>query len=150
MRKSQLPTFFCWPAGVGKTELTKQVAGHLGCHFERFDMSEYMEKHTVAKLIGAPPGYVGYDQGGQLTIAIKQHPHCVLLLDEIEGTSTFFNILLQVMDHGKLTDAQGRTTDFRNVVLIMTTNAGAKEMENGSIGLAGGKAGDNSSRDLSL
>jgi ATP-dependent Clp protease ATP-binding subunit ClpA len=129
---------FAGPTGVGKTELARQLAINLGSHLERFDMSEYMEKHAVAKLIGAPPGYVGFDQGGILTDALKKHPHCVLLLDEIEKAHPdIFNILLQVMDHGALTDSQGRSTDFRNAVIIMTTNAGAKEMEGGSIGLGG-------------
>ncbi|MEI8346357.1 MAG: AAA family ATPase [Pseudomonadota bacterium] len=129
---------FAGPTGVGKTELAKQLALQLGIHFERFDMSEYMEKHAVSKLIGAPPGYVGHEQGGGLTDAIKKNPHCVLLLDEIEKAhEDIYNILLQVMDRGMLTDAQGRASDFRNVVLIMTTNAGAKDMEGGSIGLAG-------------
>lgn len=128
---------FAGPTGVGKTELARQLAFHLGSHLERFDMSEYMEKHAVSKLIGAPPGYVGHEQGGQLTDAIKKHPHTILLLDEIEKAHPdIFNILLQVLDHGKLTDSQGRTTDFRNVVIIMTTNAGAQDMEAGSIGLA--------------
>lgn len=127
---------FAGPTGVGKTELARQLAIQLGSHLERFDMSEYMEKHSVSKLIGAPPGYVGHDQGGALTDALKKHPHCILLLDEIEKAHPdVYNILLQVMDHGKLTDSQGRTTDFRNVVIIMTTNAGAKEMDAGSIGL---------------
>ncbi len=135
---------FTGPTGVGKTELAKQLALELGIHLERFDMSEYMEKHSVAKLIGAPPGYVGFDNGGQLTDVIKKHPHAVLLLDEIEKAHPdIFNILLQVMDHGTLTDSQGRATDFRNVVLIMTSNAGAKEMESGAIGL--GKSLDNQS-----
>jgi len=132
---------FAGPTGVGKTELARQLAFNLESHLQRFDMSEYMEKHSVSKLIGAPPGYVGYDQGGLLTDAIKKNPHCILLLDEIEKAHPdIFNILLQVMDHGALTDAQGRTTDFSNVVIIMTTNAGAKEMESGSIGLSGGMA----------
>ncbi len=126
---------FAGPTGVGKTELARQLAIQLGSHIERFDMSEYMEKHSVSKLIGAPPGYVGYDQGGALTDAVKKHPHCVILLDEIEKAHIdIYNILLQVFDHGKLTDSQSRTTDFRNVVIIMTTNAGAKDMEAGSIG----------------
>ncbi len=116
-------------------------------------MSEYMEKHSVAKLIGAPPGYVGYDQGGLLTDALKKHPHCVLLLDEIEKAHPdVYNILLQVMDNGTLTDAQGRTTDFRNAVIIMTTNAGAKEMEAGAIGLSSsiGPNDNSSKRDQAL
>ncbi|MEE2742764.1 MAG: ATP-dependent Clp protease ATP-binding subunit ClpA [Bdellovibrionota bacterium] len=131
---------FSGPTGVGKTELCKQLALSLGIHFECFDMSEYMEKHSVAKLIGAPPGYVGYDRGGLLTDAVHKNPHCVLLLDEIEKAHPdLFNILLQVMDRGVLTDAQGRSTDFRNVILVMTTNAGAKDMEAGTIGLGDGK-----------
>lgn len=137
---------FAGPTGVGKTELARQLALQLDSHIQRFDMSEYMEKHSVSKLIGAPPGYVGHDQGGALTDAIKKNPHCVLLLDEIEKAhADIFNVLLQVMDHGKLTDAQGRTTDFQNVLLIMTTNAGAQQMEAGSIGL-GSAARDNSSK----
>jgi len=128
---------FTGPTGVGKTELAKRLAIELGVHLERIDMSEYMEKHSVAKLIGAPPGYVGYENGGHLTDVIKKTPHCVLLLDEIEKAhADIFNVLLQVMDHGKLTDAQGRTTDFTNVILIMTSNAGAKEFEAGSIGFS--------------
>ncbi|TDJ09072.1 MAG: ATP-dependent Clp protease ATP-binding subunit ClpA [Deltaproteobacteria bacterium] len=127
---------FTGPTGVGKTELSKQVSEALGIKFARFDMSEYMEKHSVAKLIGAPPGYIGHDEGGLLTETVKRHPHCVLLLDEIEKAHPdIFNILLQVMDRGVLTDSQGRVSDFRNVILIMTTNAGAKEMEAGAIGL---------------
>ncbi len=127
---------FTGPTGVGKTELAKQLALCLGIDYLRFDMSEYMEKHSVSKLIGAPPGYVGYDNGGMLTDSIKKKPHVVLLLDEIEKAhSDIFNILLQVMDHGILTDAKGRETDFRNVVLIMTSNAGAKESSGKSIGL---------------
>ncbi len=123
------------PTGVGKTELAKQLAAALGVEFLRFDMSEYMEKHTVSRLIGAPPGYVGFDQGGLLTDAIRRTPHAVLLLDEIEKAHPdLFNILLQVMDHATLTDATGRKADFRHVVLIMTTNAGAQEMAASAIG----------------
>ena len=119
---------FAGPTGVGKTEVAKQLADTLGVEMLRFDMSEYMEKHAVSRLIGAPPGYVGFDQGGLLTDGVDQHPHCVLLLDEIEKAHPdVFNILLQVMDHGTLTDHNGRTVDFRNVILIMTSNAGATE-----------------------
>ena len=123
------------PTGVGKTEVARQLAKTLGVELKRFDMSEYMERHTVSRLIGAPPGYVGFDQGGLLTDAIDQHPHCVLLLDEIEKAHPdLFNILLQVMDHGRLTDHNGKTVDFRNVILIMTTNAGAADMAKPAIG----------------
>jgi len=126
---------FAGPTGVGKTEVAKQLADTLGVELIRFDMSEYMEKHAVSRLIGAPPGYVGFDQGGLLTDGIDQHPHCVLLLDEIEKAHPdVFNILLQVMDHGTLTDHNGRSVDFRNVVLIMTSNAGASEQAKAAIG----------------
>ncbi len=126
---------FSGPTGVGKTEVAKQLASIMGIPIQRFDMSEYMERHSVSRLIGAPPGYVGYDQGGLLTDAIDQQPHCVLLLDEIEKAHPdLFNILLQVMDHGRLTDHHGKTVDFRNVVLIMTTNAGASDMAKQGIG----------------
>ncbi|MEK9712466.1 MAG: ATP-dependent Clp protease ATP-binding subunit ClpA [Thalassolituus sp.] len=126
---------FAGPTGVGKTEVTRQLASVMGMELVRFDMSEYMERHTVSRLIGAPPGYVGYDQGGLLTEAVNKTPHCVLLLDEIEKAHPeVFNILLQVMDHGTLTDNNGRKTDFRNVILIMTTNAGAAVMSRNSIG----------------
>ena len=126
---------FAGPTGVGKTEVAKQLADTLGVEMLRFDMSEYMEKHAVSRLIGAPPGYVGFDQGGLLTDGVDQHPHCVLLLDEIEKAHPdVYNILLQVMDHGKLTDHNGRTVDFRNVVLIMTSNAGAAEQAKAAIG----------------
>ncbi len=126
---------FSGPTGVGKTEVAKQLANLLGVELLRFDMSEYMEKHTVSRLIGAPPGYVGFDQGGLLTDGIDQHPHSVLLLDEIEKAHPdLFNILLQVMDHGKLTDHNGKAVDFRNVVLIMTTNAGASDMSKPAMG----------------
>ena len=126
---------FSGPTGVGKTEVAKQLASSMGVELLRFDMSEYMERHTVSRLIGAPPGYVGFDQGGLLTDGVDQHPHCVLLLDEIEKAHPdLFNILLQVMDHGKLTDHNGKQIDFRNVILIMTTNAGAAEMTKNAIG----------------
>jgi ATP-dependent Clp protease ATP-binding subunit ClpA len=126
---------FSGPTGVGKTEVAKQLAALMGVELLRFDMSEYMEKHTVSRLIGAPPGYVGFDQGGLLTDGIDQHPHCVLLLDEIEKAHPdLFNILLQVMDHGKLTDHNGKSVDFRNVILIMTTNAGAMDMSRPPMG----------------
>jgi ATP-dependent Clp protease ATP-binding subunit ClpA len=126
---------FAGPTGVGKTEVAKQLAKTLGVELLRFDMSEYMEKHAVSRLIGAPPGYVGFDQGGLLTDGVDQHPHCVLLLDEIEKAHPdVYNILLQVMDHGKLTDHNGRQVDFRNVILIMTSNAGASELAKTAIG----------------
>jgi len=126
---------FAGPTGVGKTEVTRQLSLHLGVELIRFDMSEYTERHTVSRLIGAPPGYVGYDQGGQLTEAVTKQPHSVVLLDEIEKAHPdIFNLLLQVMDHGKLTDNNGREADFRNVILVMTTNAGAEEMARRGIG----------------
>jgi ATP-dependent Clp protease ATP-binding subunit ClpA len=128
---------FAGPTGVGKTEVTKQLAKIMGMELIRFDMSEYMERHTVSRLLGAPPGYVGFDQGGLLTEAVNKTPHCVLLLDEIEKAHPeVFNLLLQVMDHGSLTDNNGRKTDFRNVVVIMTTNVGAEEMSRRSIGFS--------------
>ena len=126
---------FCGPTGVGKTEVTRQLANTLGIEFIRFDMSEYMERHTVSRLIGAPPGYVGFDQGGILTDAVNKHPHAVLLFDEIEKAHPdVFNILLQVMDYGSLTDNNGRKSDFRNVILVMTTNAGAQQSARETIG----------------
>jgi ATP-dependent Clp protease ATP-binding subunit ClpA len=126
---------FAGPTGVGKTEVTRQLAHCMGVELIRFDMSEYMERHTVSRLIGAPPGYVGFDQGGLLTEAVTQNPHAVVLLDEIEkADAEVFNLLLQVMDHGVLTDNNGRKADFRNVILVMTTNAGAQEMSRASIG----------------
>jgi len=126
---------FTGPTGVGKTEVAKQLADTLGVELLRFDMSEYMERHTVSRLIGAPPGYVGFDQGGLLTDGVDQHPHCVVLLDEIEKAHPdLFNILLQVMDHGKLTDHNGKSVDFRNVILIMTSNVGAMELQKSPIG----------------
>jgi len=128
---------FTGPTGVGKTEVSKQLAEHLGIPFIRFDMSEYMEKHSVARLIGAPPGYVGFDEGGQLTEAVKRQPHSLVLLDEIEKAHPdIFNTLLQVMDAGRLTDSQGRTTDFKQIILIMTSNAGAIDVAKGQIGIA--------------
>ena len=138
LREPQKPIgcyVFTGPTGVGKTEVANQLADTLGVEMLRFDMSEYMEKHSVSRLIGAPPGYVGFDQGGLLTDGVDQHPHCVLLLDEIEKAHPdVFNILLQVMDHGKLTDHGGKTTDFRNVILIMTSNAGAADASRAPIG----------------
>ncbi len=134
---------FSGPTGVGKTEVARQLASLMGVELLRFDMSEYMERHTVSRLIGAPPGYVGYDQGGLLTDAIDQHPHSVLLLDEIEKAHPeIFNILLQVMDNGQLTDTNGKKIDFRNVVIIMTTNAGAADAAKFAIGFSGGKKDD--------
>jgi ATP-dependent Clp protease ATP-binding subunit ClpA len=133
---------FSGPTGVGKTEVTRQLAIAMGVEFVRFDMSEYMERHTVSRLIGAPPGYVGFDQGGLLTEAIAKHPHCVLLLDEIEKAHPdVFNLLLQVMDHGTLTDNNGRKADFRHVIIVMTTNAGAYEMSRPSIGFTQSDSG---------
>ena len=135
---------FSGPTGVGKTEVARQLASTLGIELIRFDMSEYMERHSISRLIGAPPGYVGFDQGGMLTDAIDQHPHAVLLLDEIEKAhQDLYNILLQVMDHGKLTDHNGKIVDFRNVILIMTTNAGAADMAKEAIGFGReGRAGE--------
>ncbi|MBB4064934.1 ATP-dependent Clp protease ATP-binding subunit ClpA [Gellertiella hungarica] len=131
---------FSGPTGVGKTEVAKQLASSLGVELLRFDMSEYMERHTVSRLLGAPPGYVGFDQGGLLTDGVDQHPHSVVLLDEIEKAHPdIFNILLQVMDHGSLTDHNGKKIDFRNVILIMTTNAGASEMQKAAIGFGSSK-----------
>src|SRR6195256_6094468 len=131
---------FSGPTGVGKTEVAKQLSTALGVHMIRFDMSEYMERHTVSRLIGAPPGYVGFDQGGLLTDGVDQHPHCVLLLDEIEKAHPdLFNVLLQIMDHGKLTDHNGKPVNFRNVILIMTTNAGAADLARQAFGFTRNK-----------
>jgi ATP-dependent Clp protease ATP-binding subunit ClpA len=130
---------FTGPTGVGKTEVARQVSLILGVEFIRFDMSEYMEKHAVARLIGAPPGYIGFDQGGLMTDAVRKHPHSVLLMDEIEKAHPdLFNILLQVMDHATLTDNAGKKADFRNVILMMTSNAGTREMSTQSIGFGDG------------
>lgn len=135
---------FCGPTGVGKTELAKQLATNLGINFIRLDMSEYGEKHTVSRLIGAPPGYVGYDQEGQLTGAVMKHPHSVVLLDEIEKAHPeIYNILLQVMDHGTLTDSNGRKADFKNTVIIMTSNAGAAEASRSTMGIGGANQSSN-------
>ncbi|OJY15375.1 MAG: ATP-dependent Clp protease ATP-binding subunit ClpA, partial [Legionella sp. 40-6] len=140
LREPQKPVgcfLFAGPTGVGKTEVTRQLANVLGIELLRFDMSEYMEKHTVSRLIGAPPGYVGYDQGGLLTEAVTKNPHAVLLLDEIEKAHPdVFNLLLQIMDHGTLTDTNGRQADFRHIILVMTSNAGASEMVRNSIGFS--------------
>jgi len=131
---------FSGPTGVGKTEVARQLSHTLSIELIRFDMSEYMERHSISRLIGAPPGYVGFDQGGLLTDGVDQHPHCVLLLDEIEKAHPdLFNVLLQVMDYGKLTDHNGKSVDFRNVILIMTTNAGAAEMAKPAIGFESGE-----------
>ena len=137
---------FTGPTGVGKTEVSKTIASVLGIQFIRFDMSEYMEKHTVSRLIGAPPGYVGFDQGGLLTDTIRKHPHSVLLLDEIEKAHPdIFSILLQVMDYATLTDNNGKKADFRSVILIMTSNAGTTEMNRGVVGF-GDRAKDTLSK----
>jgi len=145
LKQADKPTgsfLFAGPTGVGKTEVARQLAAALSIHFERYDMSEYMEKHAVARLIGAPPGYVGFDQGGLLTEAVRKHPYSVLLLDEIEKAHPdVFNVLLQIMDHSTLTDNTGRHADFRNVILIMTTNAGAREMSARAIGFTGDSRG---------
>ena len=143
LREPEKPSgcyLFSGPTGVGKTEVAKQLAKSMGVELIRFDMSEYMERHTVSRLIGAPPGYVGFDQGGLLTDGVDQHPHCVLLLDEIEKAHPdLYNVLLQIMDHGKLTDHNGKQVDFRNVILIMTTNAGAADLTKGTYGFTRNK-----------
>jgi ATP-dependent Clp protease ATP-binding subunit ClpA len=151
LREEQKPIgsfLFAGPTGVGKTEVTRQLALLMGVELIRFDMSEYMERHTVSRLIGAPPGYVGFDQGGLLTEAVNKNPHAVVLLDEVEKAHPeVFNLLLQVMDHGTLTDNNGRKADFRNVILVMTTNAGAQEMSRTSIGFT---SQDNSSDGMEI
>ncbi|MEO8187418.1 MAG: AAA family ATPase, partial [Burkholderiaceae bacterium] len=140
---------FSGPTGVGKTEVAKQLAFTLGIELIRFDMSEYMERHAVSRLIGAPPGYVGFDQGGLLTEAIAKKPHAVLLLDEIEKAHPdIFNILLQVMDHGTLTDNNGRKADFRNVIIVMTTNAGAEMLQRASIGFSNARESGDEMADI--
>jgi ATP-dependent Clp protease ATP-binding subunit ClpA len=140
---------FSGPTGVGKTEAARQLAFIMGVELIRFDMSEYMERHAVSRLIGAPPGYVGYDQGGLLTEAITKKPHCVLLMDEIEKAHPdIFNVLLQVMDHGTLTDNNGRKADFRNVIIIMTTNAGADTMNKATIGFTNARQSGDEMADI--
>jgi ATP-dependent Clp protease ATP-binding subunit ClpA len=140
---------FSGPTGVGKTEVARQLAYAMGMPLHRFDMSEYMERHAVSRLIGAPPGYVGFDQGGLLTEAISKQPHAVLLLDEIEKAHPdIFNILLQVMDHGTLTDNNGRKADFRNVVIIMTTNAGSEALNKSQIGFTKSSPGGDELMDI--
>ncbi|RYG66998.1 AAA family ATPase, partial [bacterium] len=140
---------FTGPTGVGKTEVAKVLAKTLGIQFVRFDMSEYMERHTVSRLIGAPPGYVGFDQGGLLTDAIAKTPHAVLLLDEIEKAHPdIFNVLLQVMDHGKLTDNNGKATDFRHVILLMTSNVGARDLTRRAVGFGDPKTGGDVDREF--
>jgi ATP-dependent Clp protease ATP-binding subunit ClpA len=140
---------FTGPTGVGKTEVAKQLAKTLGVEFIRFDMSEYMERHTVSRLIGAPPGYVGFDQGGLLTDAIAKTPHAVLLLDEVEKAHPdVFNVLLQVMDHGKLTDNNGKTTDFRHVILLMTSNVGARDLSRRAVGFGDERATGDADREF--
>ena len=146
MGQPEKPTgsfLFTGPTGVGKTEAAKQLAAQMGVEFLRFDMSEYMEKHAVSRLIGSPPGYVGFEQGGMLTDAVIRNPYAVLLLDEIEKAhQDIFNILLQVMDHGSLTDNNGRQANFHNVILIMTSNVGAREMSSAPIGFGGRLPGE--------
>jgi ATP-dependent Clp protease ATP-binding subunit ClpA len=140
---------FTGPTGVGKTEVAKQLAKTLGIGFVRFDMSEYMERHTVSRLIGAPPGYVGFDQGGLLTDAIAKTPHAVLLLDEIEKAHPdVFNVLLQVMDHGRLTDNNGKSTDFRHVILLMTSNVGARDLARKSVGFGDARESGDAEREF--
>ena len=139
---------FTGPTGVGKTEAAKQLAKTMGVTFLRFDMSEYMERHTVSRLIGAPPGYVGFDQGGLLTDAIAKTPHAVLLLDEIEKAHPdVFNVLLQIMDHGKLTDNNGKATDFRHVVLLMTSNVGARDLAKRAVGFGDARSTGDAERE---
>ncbi|MBQ1794216.1 MAG: AAA family ATPase, partial [Treponema sp.] len=148
MEKPEAAFLFVGPTGVGKTELAKVLASSLGEKLLRFDMSEYQEKHTVSRLIGSPPGYVGFEEGGLLTDSVRKEPHSIILFDEIEKAhQDIYNILLQIMDYGILTDNQGRKADFKNCMIIMTSNAGARDMEKGSVGFSGGSSFDDAKND---